>query len=264
ALALQALHQVESGDDARAICLALSDVALAEDHASHFSEAERWRHRQIDACTRANDPIFIANGKYGVGKMAAAQGRHAEALKWGREAFAEFEAAGYTAGTNSSRLVIAESLIASNMRLDEAHAMLREAARYYRDQKSDLAVAETEMLLAKLAEKRGDAAAALEHTKQAMSVSRAAEVGPRGRRLAYLQVQFDTRLKEQQIALLETGKQLAEVQATANKRWQWLLGLGMACLLVTAILLLVLLRRSFRERRRYRWQSEHDSLTGLH
>src|SRR5690606_7427819 len=89
ALALQALHQVESGNDDRAICLALSDVALAEDHAGHFREAERWRHRQIDACTRADDPIFIANGKYGVGKMAAAQGRHAEALKWGREAFAE-------------------------------------------------------------------------------------------------------------------------------------------------------------------------------
>jgi len=264
ALALQALHQVESGNDDRAICLALSDVALAEDHAGHFREAERWRHRQIDACTRADDPIFIANGKYGVGKMAAAQGRHAEALKWGREAFAEFEAVGYAAGTNSSRLVIAESLIASNRKLDEAQAMLLEAVRYYRDQKSDLAIAETERLLARLAEKRGDTAAALEHTKQAMAVWGAAEVVSRERRLAYLQVQFDTRLKEQQIALLETEKQLAEVQATANKRRQWLLGLGMAGLLVTAILLLVLLRRSFRERRRYRWQSEHDSLTGLH
>src|SRR5690606_31339514 len=203
-------------------------------------------------------------GKYGAGTMAAAQGRHAEALKRGREAFAEFEAVGYAAGTNSSRLVIAESLIASNRKLDEAQAMLLEAVRYYRDQKSDLAIAETERLLARLAEKRGDTAAALEHTKQAMAVWGAAEVVSRERRLAYLQVQFDTRLKEQQIALLETEKQLAEVQATANKRRQWLLGLGMAGLLVTAILLLVLLRRSFRERRRYRWQSEHDSLTGLH
>ena len=264
ALALQALKQVEATGNDRAMCLALSDVALAEDHADHFREAEHWRHRQIDACKRANDPIFVANGKYGVGKMAAAQGRHAEALKWGREAFAEFEAVGYAAGANSSRLVIAGSLIASNRKLDDAQAMLLEAVRYYRDQKSDLAIAETERLLARLAEKRGDTAAALEHTKQAMAVSGAAEVVSRERRLAYLQVQFDTKLKEQQIALLETEKQLAEAQATANKRRQWLLGLGMAGLLVTAILLLVLLRRSFRERRRYRWQSEHDSLTGLH
>src|SRR5690606_36811956 len=34
-------------------------------------------------------------------------------------------------------------------------------------------------------------------------------------------------------------------------------------LLATALLLVVRLRRSFLERRRYRWQSEHDSLTGL-
>lgn len=262
-LALQALHIVEKGDDPRALCLALSDVALAEDHASHFSEAEKWRHRQIDACIRAGDPVFVANGKYGVGKMAAAQGHHAEALKWGREALAEFEGVGFAVGAYSARLVIAESLIASGRQLDQAQAMLVDTLRYYREQKSDLAIAETERLLARLAEKRGDTAAALSHTKQAMAVSEAAEVVSRERRLAYLQVQFDTRLKEQQIALLEAEKQVAALQVTATKRWQWLLGLGVAGLLVTAILLSVLLRRSFRQRRRYRWLSEHDSLTRL-
>ena len=262
-LALQALAIVEKGSDPRAMCLALSDVALAEDHAGHFSEAEKWRHRQIDACVRAGDPVFIANGKYGVGKMAAAQGHHDEALKWGREALAEFEAVGFAVGAYSVRLVIAESLIASNRQLDQAQAMLVDTLRYYREQKSDLAIAETERLLARLAEKRGDIGNALFHTKQAMAVSGAAEVQARERRLAYLQVQFDTRLKEQQIALLEAEKQVAALQVTATKRWQWLLGLGMAGLLVTAILLSVLLRRSFRQRRRYRWLSEHDSLTRL-
>ncbi|MEO8365734.1 MAG: diguanylate cyclase [Pseudoxanthomonas sp.] len=262
-LALQALQIVEKQDDPRALCLALSDVALAEDHAGHFSEAEKWRHRQIDACDRAGDPIFVANGKYGVGKMAAAQGHHAEALKWGREALAEFEAVGFAVGSYSARLVIAESLIATNRQLDQAQAMLVDTLRYYREQKSDLAIAETELLLARLAEKRGDIAAALSHTKQAMVVSGAVEVVARERRLAYLQVQFDTRLKEQQIALLESEKQVAALQVTANRRWQWLLGLGLAGLLVIAILLSVLLRRSFRDRRRYRWLSEHDSLTRL-
>ena len=262
-LALQALHIVETGDDPRALCLALSDVALAEDHASHFREAEKWRHRQIEACVRAGDPVFVANGKYGVGKMAAAQGHHAEALKWGREALAEFEAVGYAVGAHSAKLVIAESLIASNRQLDHAQAMLVDTLRYYKEQKSDLAVAETERLLARLAEKRGDIAAALLHTKRAMEVSGAVEVVARERRLAYLQVQFDTKLKEQQIALLESEKQVAALQVTANKRRQWLLAIGMGGLLVTAILLLVLLRRSFRQRRRYRWLSEHDSLTRL-
>src|SRR3546814_19851031 len=38
----------------------------------------------------------------------------------------------------------------------------------------------------------------------------------------------------------------------------------MVALLATAILLAVLLRRSFRQRRRYRWQSVHDGLTRLY
>lgn len=264
-LALRGLAQIEAGgNDPRTLCLALSDVALAEDHARKFREAERWRHRQIEACTRAGDLIFAANGKYGVGKMAASQGRHAEALDWARKALAEFEAAGFAAGVFSARLVIAQSLIASNRQLDQAHALLTDTLRYYRQQKSDLAIAETERLLARLAEKRGDLAAALSHTKEAMSASEAAERLARERRLAYLQVQFDTRSKEQRIALLEAEKKLASLQVTATKRWQWLLAVGMVALLVTAILLSVLLRRSFRERRRYRWQSERDSLTRLY
>ncbi len=262
-LALQALSQVESGSDPRALCVALSQVALAEDHAGNFHEAEIWRHRQIEACTRAGDPIFIANGKYGVGKMAASQGRQAEALKWAREALADYEAAGFESGTYSVRLVIAQSLIESDRQLDEAETLLTDTLRYYRQNKLDNAIAETERLFARLAEKRGDLSAALSHLRQAMSASEAAESGSRERRLAYLQVEFDTQLKEQQISLLETEGALATVQATATKRRQWLLAVGVVGLLVTAILLLVVLRRSIRERRRYRWQSEHDSLTLL-
>jgi diguanylate cyclase (GGDEF)-like protein len=263
-LALRALRQVESGSDARALCLAVSDVALAEDHARNYREAEAWRHRQIGACTRAGDRIFVANGKYGVGKMAATQGRHAEALRWAREAFAEFETAGFPAGAWSTRLIIAGSLIESNRQLDQAQALLTDTLRYYREQNSDLAIAETESLLARLAEQRGDRSAALSHLKQAMSASEAAERDARERRLAYLQVQFDTRFKEQQIALLEAEKKLAALQITATERRQLLLAGGFAALLITAILLSMVLRHSFRERRRYRWQSEHDSLTRLY
>lgn len=263
-LALRALHQVESGDDPRAVCLALAELALAEDHANNFSEAERWRHRQIEACTRAGDRVFTAMGKYGVGKMAAAQGRHDEALEWGRQALSELEEAGFAAGAYSARLVIAENLIATDRQLDEAQAMLVDTLRYYREQKADSAIAETERLLAKLAERHGDPAVALAHLNQAISATEAAERVSRERRLAYLQVQYDLRSKEQQIALLEAEKQVAALQVTATKRWQLLLAIGVAGLLIIAILLSILLRRSFRDRRRYRWQSEHDSLTRLY
>src|SRR3546814_6540629 len=216
--------------------MALREVALAGDHAKHDSEAEAWSHRQIEACTRAGDPIFIANGKYGVGKMAAAQGHHAEALKWGREALAEFEAVGFAVGPYSARLVIAESLIATNQQLDQAQAMLDDTLQYYREQKSDLANAETEGLLARLAEKRGDLPAALPHTKQVIRISQAAEVVSRERRLAYLQVQFDTPLNEQLTALLVAEQRVAALPVTAPNRWPLPLAVRSVSLSPTAFL----------------------------
>ena len=263
-LARSGLELLEDGADPRTLCLAIGDMALAEDHARNFAVAESWRRRQIDACTTAGDRVFIANGKYGVGKMAAAQGRHDEALEWGRQALAEFEAAGFTAGAWSAKLEVASALIALNRNLDHAQALLSDTLAYYRGQGAELAVAETGRLFARLAEQRGDLQGALVHYKEAMRAQELAERQARERRLAYLQVEFDTRLKEQQIALLEAEKALAALQVTSTQRRQWLLGVGLVALLATAILLSGLLRRSFRERRRYRWQSERDGLTRLY
>ena len=263
-LALHGLELVQRGGDARAICQAMSDVALSEDHARHYSESETWRRRQIQACTRAGDVVFIANGKYGVGKMLAAQGRHAEALEWGRQALAEFEAAGFAAGAWSAKLVVAECLTALGRDPVQAKRLLDSALRHYRSLDARFAIAETDRLLADLAERQGDPVAALAHLRDAAAASQAAESVTRERQLAYLQVEFDTRLKEHRIALLEAENEVAALQATDTRRRQLLLGVGMFALLVTAVLLALLLRRSFRERRRYRWQSEHDSLTRLY
>ncbi|MBZ8139270.1 hypothetical protein CLD22_05060 [Rubrivivax gelatinosus] len=263
-LALHALDLVDKGSDERAKCIALSDLASAEDHSRKFKESERWRRRQIEACSRAGDRIFTANGKYGVGKMLAAQGRHDEALDWEEQALVDFGKAGYNAGEWNARLALAGSLIETGRDLDRADRLLADTLRYYRSQKTENAIAETEYYLARLAEKRGDLAAALAHYKQATKATAAAESDARERRLAYLQVQFDTRLKEQQIALLQAEKELAALQVTATQRRQWLLSASIGGLLLIAVLLMVWLRHSFRERRRYRWQSERDGLTRLY
>ena len=250
--------------DALVICRLTADVALAEEKAGNTQLAEAWRHRQIEACERAGDAIFVANGKYGVGKMIAARGQHAEALTWAQESLAEFDSAGFVAGAYGSRLLIAEVLIAVGRDLDQAAALLGDALEYFRRVRSDFSIADTQSLLARLMELRGDLASALVHQKAAAAANGAAERNARERQLTYLQVQFDTQSREQQIALLETGKQLAEARETANQRRQLVLVLGLGGALVTAMLLLILLHRSARERRRYRWQSEHDGLTGLY
>ena len=262
-LALRGLAMVEGGDDRRAVCHALSDLALAEELAENHAESGRIRRRQMEACDAAGDRIYAANARYGVGKMLAAQGKTDEALSWAMQSLAEFEAAGFEAGAWSARLVLAECLIASGREFDHAHDLLAGALRYYRARNSQMAVAESERKLAELAERRGDPVQAVRHLKAAAAASEAAERAARERQLAYLQVEFDTRVKEQQIALLEAEKELAALQVTATRRWQWLLAAGLVALLATALLLVLLLRRSFQERRRYRLESQHDSLTGL-
>lgn len=260
----RALQAAQSGHDPRALCLALSDLALAEAHAGNFAVSEALRRRQIDACTVAGDPVFIANGKYGVAIMAASQGRHAEALSWARQALAEFQAAGFEGGTWDAKSLMAASLIESNQDLDRAEALLAEILPHNRQKHSLAFIAETEHLLGKLAERRRDLSGAIVHLKRAEEATAEAERDARERRLAYLQVEFDTKLKEQQIALLEKEKELAALQVASSRRAQQVQILGLAALVVIAVLLGGLLRRSVRERRRYRWLSERDSLTRLY
>ncbi|MBZ8143457.1 tetrapyrrole methylase, partial [Rubrivivax gelatinosus] len=231
-LAMRELALVEMGADDRALCIGLSDIAMAEDSSHRFRDAERWRRRQIDACMRAGDMIFTADGKAGVGKMLAAQGRHGEALNWAEQALADFGKAGYAEGEWGTRVVLAGSLIESGRDLDRAGRLLADCLRYYSGLKANNAIAEIENLLARLAEKRGDLAGSLAHYKQATKATAAAESDARERRLAFLQVQFDTRVKEQRIALLEAEKELAALQVTATQRRQWLLSAGIGGLLL--------------------------------
>ncbi|MBK1688033.1 tetrapyrrole methylase, partial [Rubrivivax gelatinosus] len=263
-LALRELALADKGSDERAKCLAVSHLATAEASAGRNKESERLRWRQINACARAGDLIFAAEGKWGVTKMLAAQGRYDQALNWADQALADFARAGYAPGAWGVRLALAGSLVESGRDLDRAGRLLADALLYYRDQKAPDMIAETEQLLARLAEKRGDPAQALAHYKRATVSTASAESETRERRLAYLQVQFDIRLKEQQIALLKAEKEVAALQVTAAQRRQWLLWVGLGGLALVAMLLTILLRRAFIERRRYRWQSEHDGLTRLY
>lgn len=263
-LALRQIAGIDGEKDPLALCRAFGSAALAEEHADNFREAEAWRRRQITTCIRAHDPVFTANGKYGVGKALAKHGHHVEALRWAEEALNEFDAVGFVLGAYSTRLLIADNLLALNRDLPRVETLLTNALQYFQQQNSTVAIAETEELLARLAEARNQPQNAVAHLKRAMRGRAEVERSARERRLAYQQIQFDTQHKEQQIALLQTEKALAEAQATSVTRRQLLFLVGLTGLLAAAALLAVLLRRVARERRRYRWQSEHDSLTRLY
>lgn len=260
---LRAVHLAERGNDALVLCRAMFGMALLEQSAKSHAEPEAWRRRQIEACSRAGDQIFVANAETGLGKIEAARGNPVEALRWYRQALQRDESAGYEAGIHEANMGIAETLIATGVHLDDARARLERGLRFFRKEKSSVSIEEAERQLATLAELQGDSVLALAHLKNAMTAAAEMQRTTHERQIAYQQVQFDTRLKQQQIDLLQTEQALANLEITAATRRQWLLVAGGCVLLLSVGLLYVLLRRSSRERQRYRWQSEHDGLTRL-
>lgn len=260
----RALALAEAGGNVGVQCRVLAMLALAVEYGGNYTEAEQLRRRQIETCTRADDEVFVANGTHGIGQVLARMGRHADALRWAEQSLAEANAASFPVGVYNARLAIARSLVALRQDPARAEALLTDVRHYYREQNAALNLAETEEAWANLDENTGDLAGALTHLKAAMAHSKQVERNARARQLAYLQVRFDTERKEQTIALLEAEKALSELAVTATQRRQWLLVVGLAGLLITAALLSLLLRRTFRDRQRYRWGSEHDGLTGLY
>lgn len=260
---LRALELAETSKNVTVECKTLQSLALAEEYARNFSKAEIWRARQIETCQRAGEQLFAAAGKLGFGKLMIESGQPAEALEWTQEALADYQAAGFTAGMYSASTAVARSLIALKREPARADALLSDASEHYRRHNGALATAETERLRAALAEINGDISGALAHLKEAAVFTKEAERDARERRVAYLQVHFDTRIKEQQIALLEAENSLAELRTTAGQRRQLLLVTLLGGLLVVGVLLSIVLRRTFHDRQHFRWKSEHDGLTGL-
>jgi len=262
-MGMHALQLSERLGAGAAQCRALAVLALVDLQARDYRAAEDWSKRQQEACSRAGDKVFSANARLGLGKAAAGHGRHVQALAWAGQALAGFREANFEAGTHSAGLAIADSLIALRRQPERARALLQEAAAYYQHGKAPQGQAEAEFALARLAEQNGDIALALGHMKAERLAAQAASRSLRNRQMAWLQVQFDNRFQQQQLDLLKTEASLAEVAVAAARNRQWLFATGAALLLAIALLLVVLLRRSLRERQRYRWQSQHDGLTRL-
>ena len=261
----QALAMAEESGDMAVVCRILPALALSEELIERHAEAEAYRRRQVEVCESVDDTVYIANGLYGIGNSVQARGRNEEALAWGERALVQSRNAKFVDGIHAAELLIAHCLIELGRQPERAEALLTSSLRYYStDHPSASSLAEVGILWSKLTELRGDPANALLHLQEAMAQTKEAERNARARQLAFLQVQFDTQLKEQEIDLLKAEKDLAEVRAVSNRKTHWLLVLGVAGLAIAAALLIILLRRTFRDRQRFRWKSEHDSLTGLY
>ncbi len=262
--ARQALQAARLGGSARDQCVALSDMSEALEEIGHVLQSEAISREQIDVCTRAGDPVFVADAYNGIANVFLVKQQYAEAIPWLDDARKRFDEAGFTNGSLEAGVHLAEALLHSNGSLQRARELIDAALPTFEDQQNWAQLAEARRQLSDILERKGLHAEALEQLRLAQAAHERLDRDARERRLAFLQMQFHTQVKENQIVALEGERAIQAAEIASRSRTQWLQGLGILALaLITALLASVLLR-TVNERRRYRELSEHDGLTGLY
>jgi diguanylate cyclase (GGDEF)-like protein len=262
--ASQALQAARMGGTARDQCVALSDMAIALDEIGHTAEAESYSREQIETCTRAGDPVFVADGYKGVAKVLLAKDLHAEAIPWLTDARQRFEEAGFSNGIHQTGMHLAAAIMHSGGSLARARELIDAALPTFEAQKSWTYVAAARQQLSEILERQGLDAEAIKQLRLAQAAQERLDQDARDRRLSYLQMQFQTQAKEKQIAALEGERAIQAAEIAERSRAQWLQGFGILVLILFTALLASVLFRTVNERRRYRELSEHDGLTGLY
>lgn len=252
----------ETGNPSDA-CVAQQRLAPVYKWAERHEDAERVYRQGIEDCRRIGNELFVGVLQHGLADLLRRRDRHDEALDLANQAIAALEQAVYPLGEYEARLVRAET----RFELGELHgdqvASLDRLAAYFAEHKLWDQMARLEKLRADLAGSEGRHDAAFEHL-QAHLAAREAFLGrERTMRLAYLQVEFDSRFQAQEIELLRESARAARLEARAadHQRRFWIAVIALSGLALIG--LLVLMARLFRSRQWFRELSRQDSLSGL-
>jgi diguanylate cyclase (GGDEF)-like protein len=262
--ARRALQDARLSGSAREQCVALSDLAKALDETGQELQSEAISREQIETCKRAGDPVFVADAYKGVANVFLARQQYAEAIPWLEDARKRFEEAGFTNGFLEAGIALAKALLHSNGSLPRARELIDTALPTFESQQNWAELAEARRQLSDILERKGLHDEALAQLRLAQAAHERLDRDARERRLAFLQMQFQTQAKEKQIVALEGERALQAAEIAARSRTQWLQGLGMLVLVLVTALLASVLLRTVNDRQRYRELSEHDGLTGLY
>lgn len=244
-------------------CVARQRIAPVYKWADQFERSETEYRAAIRVCRSIGNELFRGVLEHGLADLLREQGRLEEARELAESSIAALENAVYPLGEFEARLVLAQTLVDLGEQPTLQRHTLADLADYFHDNGFWDQLTTLEALRARLAIKAGDREAALHHLALQEEAREIFLSRDRVMRLAYLEVVFDTRIKEQQIALLEERARLAQLEAeTATQQRRdrtTILVLSGFVLVLLGVVLLVTLRG----RRHFRALSRRDHLTGL-
>ncbi|MDT8439762.1 MAG: GGDEF domain-containing protein [Wenzhouxiangellaceae bacterium] len=262
----RAIELARAEGDLRAECISRQRVAPVLKWDQRAAEAERAYRLGIEQCARIGNALFVGVLEHGLADLLRNQGQTDEAFELASRAIEALDEGVFPLGEFEARLVHAETLFDRSpdtiaappwpQRLESLEAFMREHRSW--DQ-----LARLEALRARIALHRGQPHAAANHLERQLEAREQFLGHERQMRLAYLEVQFDTRLKEQEIELLHERARAAEIESLAGRQQQQLRNLVLVLAGLLVVLLVVVLGRTRRAHRHFRHLSRHDGLTGL-
>jgi len=258
----RALEIARTSGDLRNICVANHDLSLAQEEAGHLEKALENRERALDFCRRAGDPVHLGASMIHLGDLLFERGRLAEAKDNVQAGIRKLQEAGFRDGVYLGKLILARILFEEGA-TDEAEKLLLPLVDSLDELRIWRYVSDCHQMLSRIAEKDGRYRVALEHQRIAEDADDRLLDRARAMRVAYLQVELDTRQKEQQIELLRERNRVLELRDESQRQRRYMALGGAAAATIIVFLLFALLLRTRSDRRHLLWLSQHDGLTGL-
>ncbi len=247
---------------ARDVCINQGRLAFVYKTAEMFELARSHYREAIETCGETGDELVTGTIESGLGDLLRATGDFERAEELFRQALPRLRETDYQFGLGEARFYKAR-LHWEQGELETTEQLLEQALSPLEDDEAWDYVAEAYGMLSEIETGRGNHEQALAYTRQQLEARERFLDLERARQLAHLQVAFDMRSREQELALLREQQRVSELQAESRRhqdRLRWLAyGFG-GFLFLTLTLLLI---RVLRERRHFRRLAGLDSLTKL-
>lgn len=248
--------------NARNICISRGRLAFVYKIAEMHDLADRQYREAIETCRTTGDELVTGTIESGMADLLRATGDHEQARALFETALRRLEETDFRYGLGEARFYKARFHWEQGEH-EVTKTLLEQALPPLEDDQAWDYVAEAYGVLSEIAAARGDHAQGLIYLRsQLLARERFLDL-ERARHLAHLQVAFDMRSREQELALLREQRRVAELEAESRRHRERLLWLAYAFAAFLFLVMLLLLLHVLRERRHFRRLAGLDSLTGL-
>jgi diguanylate cyclase (GGDEF)-like protein len=256
------LSLAQASGEIREVCVALEKLGQAQEMAGQLDLAMVSYEAGLEACQKANDPVFTGVMHMLMGRLLHEMGQTSAAEEWLQRGIEKTHESGFAGGA-ADGIVTYSRLLLDQQRHDEALPLLNAAFDQFLLEDRPQNYSDAYLMLAQIKAHQGDYRQAFENLSRHLQ-GREEYLGiERAKLIAFQEVQFDARSKEQEIQLLREQARVSALQEVSHRQQQRLQQLAYAMVGFVLVLLLFLLFRVIGERRHFRRLSDHDGLTGL-